>query len=89
MAEGLYERLEAPIPGQKVLEGEVVAVVGGFTTFAPLIVPSKYEILGDDMQILSVQLDLGEELSSAEINFRSFVGIHFFGRIVRSCVRKL
>ena len=34
--------------------------VAGFVPFVPAMNPAKYEILGDDMQILTLKLDDGE-----------------------------
>lgn len=52
------------------VEAQVLAVLG-FEQFAPVGVPKKYEILGDDSQILTVKLDDGETLiaETGSMNF--------------------
>jgi len=54
-------------------EGKVIAVMGGFETYVPASLPNKYEVLGDDMQVLNVKLDVGETLisESGSMNFMS------------------
>lgn len=47
-----------------LLEGEAVEVTAGFETFAPTAMPTKYEILGDDMQILSIKMDAYEMVTA-------------------------
>lgn len=54
-----YQMAVADQP-KNIAYGEVVEVVGGFETYVPTMVPSKYEVLGDDMQVLSIKLDDGE-----------------------------
>lgn len=53
-------------------QGEVVAVMGGFETFVPTVLPTKYEILGDDMQILSIKMD-ADDLVTAEPGSMNFM----------------
>ncbi|KAJ8611877.1 hypothetical protein CTAYLR_005799 [Chrysophaeum taylorii] len=64
--------MEAPPP-----EAEVVGIVGGFEKFVAVVASPKYEILGDDMQVLSIKLDLAEEVTTApgSLNFMH-PGIH-------------
>ena len=47
-----------------VPEGEVVAVMGGFEVFTPVMASPKVEILGDDMQVLSIKLDAHEKVTA-------------------------